>query len=232
VLRDIEIIKRELPLDVLEFFVLTPLPGSQDHKELLEADAWMDPDLNKYNLHHRVTHHQRMSDEEWDEVYHEAWKAYFTWEHMETVARRHARLPANRPKKALQYLNEFKMIYEIEGLHALEGGIVRRRHRRSRRPGFRRESVLTFHARYAIETAVKIARYIREYRKEKVLIGRILADPARLEYEDVAVRSISADELETLDLFQETAGGAEAVAKKHAEDVRLEAVRMAHATAA
>ena len=30
--RDIEIIKRELPVDVLEFFFLTPLPGSEDHK--------------------------------------------------------------------------------------------------------------------------------------------------------------------------------------------------------
>ena len=28
ILRDIEIIKRELPLDILEFFLLTPLPGS------------------------------------------------------------------------------------------------------------------------------------------------------------------------------------------------------------
>lgn len=232
ILRDVEIIKRELPLDVLEFFVLTPLPGSQDHKDLLEAGAWMDPDLNKYNLHHRVSHHQRMSDEEWDQAYHEAWKAYFTWEHMETVARRHARLKANRPKKALQYLNEFKMIYEIEGLHALEGGIIRRRHRRSRRPGFRREPILTFYPRYAIETAIKIVRYVREYRKEKALIGRILADPARFQYEDVAVRPISADELDTLDLFQETAGGAQAVAKKHAEDERLEAVRVAHASAA
>jgi hypothetical protein len=29
---DIEIIKKELPLDILEFFCLTPLPGSEDHK--------------------------------------------------------------------------------------------------------------------------------------------------------------------------------------------------------
>ena len=35
ILRDIEIIKRELPLDILEFFFLTPLPGSEDHKVLL-----------------------------------------------------------------------------------------------------------------------------------------------------------------------------------------------------
>ena len=30
--------------------------------------TWMDPDLNKYDLTHRVTHHQKMSDEEWDRV--------------------------------------------------------------------------------------------------------------------------------------------------------------------
>jgi radical SAM superfamily enzyme YgiQ (UPF0313 family) len=32
--RDIAIIQKELPLDVLEFFCLTPLPGSEDHQTL------------------------------------------------------------------------------------------------------------------------------------------------------------------------------------------------------
>src|SRR6516162_11135148 len=32
--RDIAIIQRELPLDVIEFFCLTPLPGSEDHQIL------------------------------------------------------------------------------------------------------------------------------------------------------------------------------------------------------
>ena len=36
ILRDVEIIKRELPLDILEFFFLTPLPGSEDHKTSVE----------------------------------------------------------------------------------------------------------------------------------------------------------------------------------------------------
>ena len=41
ILRDVEIIKRELPLDILEFFFLTPLPGSEDHKTLWErATGW------------------------------------------------------------------------------------------------------------------------------------------------------------------------------------------------
>ncbi|MBV8776657.1 MAG: radical SAM protein, partial [Alphaproteobacteria bacterium] len=46
ILRDVEIIKRELPVDVLEFFFLTPLPGSEDHKKMWLDGAWMDPDLN------------------------------------------------------------------------------------------------------------------------------------------------------------------------------------------
>ncbi len=60
ILRDIEIIKRELPLDILEFFYLTPLPGSEDHKVLWTKGVWMDPDMNKYDLNHRVTHHPKM----------------------------------------------------------------------------------------------------------------------------------------------------------------------------
>jgi hypothetical protein len=232
ILRDVEIIKRELPLDVLEFFMLTPLPGSEDHRRLHEAGEWMDPDLNKYNLHHRLTHHPRMSDEEWDSAYREAWASFFTWEHMETVARRHAVLPHGRPKKALQYLNEFKMLYEIEGLQVLEGGIIRRKRRRSRRPGFRREPALIFYPRFAAETAVKLFRYWRGFRREKALIGRILADPARWDYTDVSLQPPTPEEFDTLSLFQETGGGAEAVAKQLKQDNLLEGVRLAHQPAA
>jgi len=32
--RDIAIIQEELPLDIVEFFCLTPLPGSEDHQIL------------------------------------------------------------------------------------------------------------------------------------------------------------------------------------------------------
>ena len=33
----------------------------------------MDPDMNKYDLNHRVTHHPKMSDAEWEEAYRAAW---------------------------------------------------------------------------------------------------------------------------------------------------------------
>ena len=56
--RDIEIIKKELPIDILEFTCLTPLPGSEDHKVLHMKGVPMDPDLNNYDFEHpaRRTH--------------------------------------------------------------------------------------------------------------------------------------------------------------------------------
>ena len=57
IVRDIEIIKKELPLDILEFFFLTPLPGSEDHKVLYQKGVPMDPDMNKYDLEHVTTGH-------------------------------------------------------------------------------------------------------------------------------------------------------------------------------
>ncbi len=232
ILRDIEIIKRELPIDILEFFFLTPLPGSEDHKRMHEAGEWMDPDLNKYDLHHRVSHHATMSDEEWEETYKAAWAAYFTWEHMETVTRRHARLEGGRPNKALQYLNEFRMLYENEGVHTLEGGVIRRKRRRSRRPTMKREPAILFYPKFALETARKLLSYWRGYRREAALLRRVLNDPERYAYTDLATRALRDNELQALDLFHETAGGEAAVARMRAQDARIEAVHAAHATAA
>jgi coproporphyrinogen III oxidase-like Fe-S oxidoreductase len=44
--RDSAIIQKELPLDALEFFCLTPPPGSEDHQVLWKKGVATDPDLN------------------------------------------------------------------------------------------------------------------------------------------------------------------------------------------
>ena len=53
----------------------------------------MDSDLNKYDLDHRVSHHPKMSDEEWEDAYRAAWSAYYTPDHVRSILRRVA---ANR----------------------------------------------------------------------------------------------------------------------------------------
>ena len=82
VLRDIETIQRELPVDLLQPHCLTPLPGSEDHKKLFDAGAYLDPDLNKYDLEHVTRNHERMTQEEWQKLYHDAWRSFYrrnTW---------------------------------------------------------------------------------------------------------------------------------------------------------
>jgi hypothetical protein len=86
--RDIDIIKKELPLDVLQFYILTPLPGSEDHKVLHERGVFMDPDMNKYDLEHACTAHPTMSIEQYEQVYRDAWVRFYTDAHVETILRR------------------------------------------------------------------------------------------------------------------------------------------------
>ncbi len=225
ILRDIRIIQRELPVDILEFFFLTPLPGSEDHRKLHEAGAWMDPDLNKYDLHHRVSHHPKMSDAEWEETYKAAWDTYFTYEHMETVGRRHARLENGRPHKAIQYMNEFRMLYENERVHTLEGGVARRKRRRSRRPGMKREAAIVFYPSLALEMMRKGFSYWRGYQRQKAITKRVVNDPARYRYTDLALQKPTAEELDSFDMFQKTRGGIAAVAKKHRLDESAKAAK-------
>ena len=217
ILRDVEIIKRELPLDILEFFILTPLPGSEDHKNFWHQDVWMDADMNKYDLHHRVTHHARMSDAEWDEAYRAAWTNYYSQDHIRTILRRAAAHPAGRPKTALTTLLWFKLVSLYEGVHPLEGGAFRLKFRRDRRHGMKLENPLVFYPRYAGETLVKAWHYLAAYRDAMRTLRQVLRAPDRWTYTDLAIAPPREDELDTLDLYQATSGGDAAVARVRRE---------------
>jgi hypothetical protein len=223
ILRDIEIIKRELPIDILEFFFLTPLPGSEDHKTLLSKSVWMDGDLNKYDLNHRVSHHGKMSDREWEEAYRAAWLAYYTPEHLRTILRRCAASKVSRPNTTLTTILWFLLMILFEGVHPLEGGAVRLKYRRDRRPSFRRESPLVFYPRYWIGTAIKLSKYAMVYWRARKTYKEVMAAFDRWTYTDVAITPPKADEFEALDLYHATSGGEAALARKRREDtIRVE----------
>ena len=196
ILRDIEIIKRELPLDLLELFYLTPLPGSEDHRNLLQSGVWMDRDLNKYDLSHRVTHHGRMSDADWEEVYRAAWESFYSPDHMRTILRRAAANPKGRPRTIVVALLWFKLAVLFEGVHPLESGALRRKARRERRPGLPRESILSFYPRTALETVVKAAHYAAVFHRVQKILKETLAAPDRATYTDVAIAPPEADEFD------------------------------------
>jgi radical SAM superfamily enzyme YgiQ (UPF0313 family) len=193
ILRDIDIIKRELPVDLLEFFCLTPLPGSEDHLKLFRAGAPLDADLNRYDAIHVCTTHPLMSREEWERAYKLAWQRYYTTDHIEAVLRRVASVGANA-SNALFLITWFKGSIDFEGVHPLEAGFLRLKFRRDRRPGLSIEPLWRFYPRYYSETAIKLVRWGALYLRLRRIYLQIKRDPRRSEYTDLAMTPISDDE--------------------------------------
>ncbi|HEV2100687.1 MAG TPA: radical SAM protein [Stellaceae bacterium] len=224
ILRDIDIIKREMPLDILELFYLTPLPGSEDHKVLWQNGAWMDDDLNRYDLYHRVAHHPKMSDADWDDAYRAAWQSFYSFDHMRTVLRRAAANPNGRPQTTLTTLLWFKLMTMFEAVHPLEGGAFRRKSRRERRYGQAPENPVVFYTRSLCDIAAKAWGYWSVYRRSRAMLKGVLAAPDRWTYTDLSIAAPQADEFEALDLYHATSGGEAALARKRRDDALREKV--------
>ena len=184
--RDIEIIKKELPVDILEFFYLTPLPGSEDHKVLHMKGVPVDPDLNKYDLEHACTAHALMSKETWEDVYRSAWTRYYSDEHVETIMRRAAATGLNKTK-VIDGITLFAGASRIEGVHPLQFGFVRRKIRTQRRNGMKVVNPLIYYPWRAFDftrTAVRWVKLVRKYRK---IQKKVYADPDIQSYTDHAM---------------------------------------------
>jgi radical SAM family protein len=205
ILEDIEIIKRELPLDILEFFCLTPLPGSEDHKVLWQKGAWMDPDMNKYDLEHVCAHHARMTGREWEEVYRAAWAAYYTPAHKLTILRRAAAcgMGMSRLRDVLFF---FSAAFPVEKLHPLQAGAHRLRYRRDRRPGFPIEPIWSFYPKRLWEVVSKVARFAVDYVQIYLMTERAKREQRIRPYADLALTPVTDDETETLELFTHNEG--------------------------
>jgi len=190
--RDIEIIKKELPIDILEFFFLTPLPGSEDHKKLLMRGVPMDPDMNKYDLEHACTAHPLMTQETWERVYADAWQQYYTDEHMEKVMRRAVVAGISR-RKLLDSLVLFSGAARIEGVHPLQFGYVRRKVRTQRRYGMPIVNPLVFYPWRAYDALRAAGQWLRRMLRYRRILKRVVADPATYTYFDEAMQPVTGD---------------------------------------
>ena len=209
--RDIEIIQRELPLDVLEFFCLTPLPGSEDHQTLWRKGVDMDPDLNNYDLEHVCADHPNMTRREWLEIYQEVWRLYYSRDHMRRLLRRTA-ATGGKISSMVKLLLTFSLTVGLEGVHPLQSGVIRLRHPSERRPGLPRELAWIFWPRLAWDTVHKT--FVTLSRLSGLSIDAIKAvrDPERDNYMDQALTPVHDDDDETLDLMTKTGGARAAVA--------------------
>ena len=220
-----EIIQRELPVDMLEFFILTPLPGSEDHKELYDEGVWMDPDMNKYDLEHVTAPHPKMSPRSWQAIYDQAWDIYYSGEHIETLFRRAACAPKVKSIKLVAMILWFYGAMRYERVHPLQAGAWRVKQRTQRRRGMPIESPLVFYPRRAVgdpahlrAVAALVPQASEDARGNRQRSGH-------RSYMDIAITPASEAGDRHLDMYESTASARAAVAKASATQRRIDKAR-------
>jgi hypothetical protein len=172
--------------------------------------AAMDSNLNNYDFEHVVADHPKMSRDEWQAIYQEAWTRYYSREHVETLLRRGAAcgVPLMKLVKALV---PFIHMVPVENIHPLQAGVFRRKHRSERRPGLTAVSLWTFYSRHIANTIVNNVKFAATVIWILRLRRRIERDPLHRLYTDIALTPVADDDEETLDLLTKTTGAKAAI---------------------
>ena len=132
---DIRFLMETVQPDQASFFMLTPLPGSQDHAAMKRDSVWMDPDFNKRDSFHATIEHPHMTADQWTAAYRNAWRAFYSKESLISILSRWRHNPTVYWNLFFLYL-WYKGAALIEGEHPMIAGFFRLKDRLSRRPGF------------------------------------------------------------------------------------------------
>jgi radical SAM superfamily enzyme YgiQ (UPF0313 family) len=135
VAEDMRFLRDEVGPDQASFFMLTPLPGSHDHREMKRRGDWMDPDFNKRDSFHATIKHPLMSAEEWTEAYENAWKTFYSKENMIHSLSKWTDSPRNY-WNLMSIFFWYKNAALIEKQHPMVAGFFRLKDRKARRPGY------------------------------------------------------------------------------------------------
>jgi hypothetical protein len=134
---------QRIGFDSASFYILTPLPGSKDHQRWWRERRWMDSDFNTYDSAHVAVAPERMTREELQKAYHDAWEQFYSTKHMVNV------LKGWRHDRAAYWGRMFFFAWylyasRIERLHPMNCGFWTIRRRHERRRGFPREAFVPF----------------------------------------------------------------------------------------
>lgn len=157
VMEDVRALCETLLVDQASFFMLTPLPGSRDHQTAVASGVPLDTDYNTFDSFHATVPHPRMSPEEWQRAFRDAWREFYSFEHMRlSLLRQNPHTYWAVMKNLIWYRAAM-----AEGAHPMITGFVRLKDRRSRRPGLPIERRWAFLRRRVREHAYILREYVK-----------------------------------------------------------------------
>ena len=128
---DVRRLAEDIRVDQASFFMLTPLPGSVDHKRMVETGVPLDADHNSYDSFHTTMRHARMSAGDWVGAYRDAWRDFYSVDRMKASLRRS---PRRTYWNTLINFLWYKHSVVVDDAHPMVTGFLRMKGRHSRRP--------------------------------------------------------------------------------------------------
>lgn len=122
-----------LEAEQASFFMMTPLPGSMDYKNVFRGKRILDHDLNNYDSFHETFQHEHLKGGDWLESYHRAWQRFYSVANMKNI------LKKIHPVKYWKVFYNFiwyKNAFQVEGGHPMVHGFFRLKGRHHRRPNY------------------------------------------------------------------------------------------------
>lgn len=131
--QDLRQLIHEIQVEQASFFILTPLPGSRDHLEMVREGAYMDSDYNKFDSIHETMQYPNFPQAgSLKALYFEAWETFYSFSNMKKILSQAApRTYWNIFKNFVWYKNAAL----LERRHPMMAGFYRRKKRSAMRPG-------------------------------------------------------------------------------------------------
>jgi len=153
--QDIDRLKNEVKVDKASLFMMTPLPGSRDHWQMVQDRVPLDADLNNYDSMHETCRHPNMAAGEWMGAYHDSMESLYD---KENIVNTLLRTPRDR-YYAMLFIFVWYRYSALERIHPMAVGVYRLKDRKSRRPIFPRENVFQYAWRRVNDAAHGLRRY-------------------------------------------------------------------------
>jgi hypothetical protein len=153
---DMEVLCNEVKVDLASLFMLVPLPGSQDHRQMIRDCVAVDADLNNYDGMHETFRQPRMAPGEWRAAYDDSMAFFYSKESMVNALLR----ASPEFRRHLFWLFIWYRFSALEGIHPMATGLYRLKDRKARRPIFARENIVQYAWRRAKDAEHGLRRYM------------------------------------------------------------------------